>query len=204
MKRLSATGLTVASFFDIVAQLVSEALEQAGMRVHDVAVDADILGHERVIAYQVHSFGYGFGGVGESVEPAVEVYTAVAHERDVFLVDSARTHEVEHLLGIHSLDAAAGMSYDHDFVDAEFVDGDEQRAHCRVKGVCDGATCVFDHLYIAVLYAERCGEEFDEAGVHAGDDCNAFVGVFRGLKPTVAFRGHEFAVIFKDFVYHDV
>lgn len=182
--------------------IFSEAFEEAGAGVHDVAADADIPGHEGMVVDEVDGLGYGLGGVGESVEPAVEVDSAVAHERDVFLVDAPLTHEVEHLLGIHALDAAAGVADDHDFVDAQLVDGHEERAHGRVKWVCDGATGVFNHFHVAVLDAEGCRKQLDESGVHTGDDCNALVGVLRCLKSAVGFGGHEFAVVFKDFVNH--
>ena len=131
-----------------------------------------------MIVDEVNRLGHSGIGVGEPVEPAVEVYAAVAHQRDMLLVDAAGAHEREHLLGIHPLHAAARVADDHYLVDSQFIDRYQERAYGRVEGIGDGASGIFDDFHIAVFDAERRREQFHQAGVHAGDYGDAFVGVF--------------------------
>ena len=49
----------------------SEAFEEAGFRVHDVAGHADVFGHQRVVADEVDGLADGFSCVRKAVEPAV-------------------------------------------------------------------------------------------------------------------------------------
>ena len=170
-------------------------IEFSGEGVDDVSPDGDVGWHEGMTPHQVYGLAYGVACVGEAGEPGVEVYPAVAHEGYVFLGDTTLLHEVKHLGWIHALHTAFGVSDYHYLVDAELVYGHEEAAYCGVEGVGDCSSGVLNHLDVAVAQAEGSGQELDEAGVHAGDDGELLVGIFRCGKPTVFLIGDELPVV---------
>lgn len=156
-----------------------------------------------MVGDEVDGFEDGGVGVVEAVKPVFKVDSAVFHEGDVLFVDATLTHEVEHFFSVHTLNSAAGVADDHHFVDAKFVDGDEEGADGGVEGVGDGAAGVLDDFDIAVFDAKCGGEELYQASVHAGDDGEFFVGVFAGGELFVFFVFDEASVVLEHFFDHD-
>ena len=66
----------------------------------------------------------------------------------------------------------------------------------------DNASGVLDDLSVAVLNAESGGKQLDQAGVHAGEDCQLFAGIFIGSVLLVFFLFHEFFVVFQNVLKH--
>ena len=164
----------------------SDREEFAGFGVDNVAGHADGGGHEGMVADKVDGFAYGRLHVVEAMQPAVEVYAAMAHQGNVLFGDAAILHQMKHFSGVHSLHPAAGMPYHHDFLHAEFINGDEQRAHGGIEGIGDDAPGVFDDFDIAVAQTQGGGEQLHEARVHAGDDSYLLVWILGGKEFLVA------------------
>ena len=89
------------------------------------------------------------------------------------------------------------MRDDHDVFDAEFANGDQERAHDAAERVRYFGTGDFDDLRVAVFQAERRGQEFDEARVHARDDSEFLVGELVGAVLLEGALGDERAVVFE-------
>ena len=155
-----------------------------------------------MIGNEVDSLAHGLGGIGESVQPSVEVYAAMTHQRDMLLVDATLLHQMQHLGRIHPLDAASRMAYYHHLVDTELVDRHKQRAHGRVKRIGDGAPGILYHLNVTVAYAERRRKQLDQTCVHTCDDGDALVGILGCLELAVCPRLDKLAVVSQDFFYH--
>lgn len=172
-----------------------DAGEGTGEGVHEVAGHAYVGCHEGMVADEVDGLAHGVVGVLETMQPAVEVNAAVAHQGDVLVADATLAHEVKHLFGVHALHSADGVADNHYLVDTELIDGHEQRAHGRVEGIGDGASCILYDFHIAVADAERGRQEFYEACVHAGDYGYFLVGVLRSSITFIAFVFHKFAVV---------
>lgn len=64
---------------------VADYMQLACERVHDVAGNSDVGGHQRMVSDEVDGLFDRCIGFFKSVEPSREVYAAVFHERDVFL-----------------------------------------------------------------------------------------------------------------------
>ena len=99
---------------------------------------------------EIHCLMDGVGGVLKAVEPLPEIDAAVFHQGDMFLADTTLLHNMEHLVGIHPLNTASGVSYHHYLVDPQLINSHKQRTHSGVKRVGDGAPGVLDYLDIAV------------------------------------------------------
>ena len=181
----------------------SEGEELAGDGVDDVAGHADVTGHEGMVANEVDGLRYCFVDLVEAVEPVVEVDAAVAHQRDVALGDATLLHQAQHLPGVHSLYAAAGVADDHDLLDTEFVDGHEQRAHRGVEGVGDDAPGVLDDLDVAVAQTQCGGKQLYQACVHTRHDCDLLVGIFGSQILLILFVSYKLTVVAQNLVYHD-
>lgn len=174
----------------------------AGGGVHDVAADTDIARHQGMVDDEVYRFSNCVGGVGKAVEPSVEVNAAVTHQRDVFFIHAALTHQVEHFFGIHALNAASGMTYDHNFVDSKLIDRYQERAHGGVERVRDGTAGILNHLDVAIFYSEGGGKKLDKAGVHASYYGYALVGILGRFESTICSGSNKFTIMLKDFVNH--
>lgn len=99
---------------------------------------------------------------------------------------------------VNMLYATVGVADDHDFFHAELNDGDKKAADHASERVGDNASGVLDDLSVAVLNAESGGKQLDQAGVHAGEDCQLFAGIFIGSVLLVFFLFHEFFVVFQN------
>ena len=63
-------------------------------------------------------------------------------------------------------------------------------------------TVLSNGLVIVVAESERRGEQLDQPRIHAGDDGDAFVGVFVRDEAFVALLGYETAVECENLVDH--
>lgn len=184
--------------------ILSKRSESAGFRVHDIAFDRDVVGHQRVIADEVDCLIDSLVGVVKTVEPAVKVDAAVLHEIDIAFGDASLLHKMLHLGAIHALNATTGVTDNHYFLYAKLVDRNEETAHRAVKRVCNRAAGVFDDFHVTVAEAEGCRQQLDETGIHTGDDSDAFVGIFVCAEALVAPFSYESAIMFKYFVNHNL
>ncbi len=109
-------------------------------------------------------------------------------------VDSGGAGLLEDLLVAHAGHAAVVVADDVDFFRAQGVDGDEDGTHDGAEGGGDDGAGDFDDLGVAVFEVHGLGEKFGEAGVHAGDDDDFFVGEAVGEERFVGFGGDELVV----------
>ena len=105
------------------------------------------------------------------------------------------SHEVEHFVGIHSLDSATGVTDDHDLFHSQLIDGYKDAAHRRVERIGDDSAGVFDNLDVAIFISESRREQFDQAGVHAGNDGYFLVRVFACDEAFVTFAFNKLLVV---------
>lgn len=174
---------------------LSDGSQLAGDRVDNVAGNADIGGHERMVADQVDSLGHRLRHLVEAVQPLVEVDTAVAHERYIALGHTAFFHQTQHLGGIHALYAALGVPYDHYLLHAKLVDRYKERAHGGIERVGYHPAGILDNLYIAVTQPQSRRKQLHKTRIHAGDYGNLLVGIFGGKKTLVSFFVDKLSVV---------
>lgn len=130
----------------------------------------------------------------ESGQPMVQI-DILLESADGVLGDAVIQHVSYHALRADLLSSAVRVSDYHDVLHAQFVDGDEHRAHRLSERVGHAAACVLDQHDIAVVQSEGGGKEVDEAGIHAGDDGRLHPRVFRSLVFVVFLVLDEFAIV---------
>ncbi|MNT64883.1 hypothetical protein D3C72_2028220 [compost metagenome] len=107
---------------------------------------------------------------------------------------------VQDAVRIDGAHAAIVVGDDADFLGAQFVHGDQQRAHHRAPLVGDQRAGVLDQFEVAVLQPHRLGQQFHQPGVHAGQHDQVLVREFVGGKLLVFARFDEGAVVFQQAV----
>ena len=140
--------------------------------------------------------------VAESFEPMIEVDTALTDGIQGLVLDAARFHDVVEMRVTHMTCAALRMGHNHDLFHTQFIDGDDQAAHRRIKRRDDESACVLDNLGISVLEPERGRKKFRKARVHTGQYRQFLIGVLVGDVLLVAFLCHETLVEINNPVYH--
>ena len=113
----------------------------------------------------------------------------------MLVADSTMAHQFKHLTGVHSLNTALSMAYHHYFVDSQLIDCDKQRAHGRVKRVGDCPPGIFYDFYVPVAQAKGGRQKLDKAGIHAGNYCNALIGIFRSHEFLIALCSYKLSVM---------
>ncbi len=178
--------------------LGGEEVEVAGGGIHEESVDLDVRRHEGVMADHADGGVDAFGGGCEAGEPGLEIDAGVPEGIEGGIADAGGAGLLNDFVVSHAGHAAVMVADDVDFFSAEGVDGDEDGAHDGAEGGGDDGTGDFDNFGIAIFEVHGFGEELGEAGVHAGDDDDFFIGEAVGAKGFVGLGGDEFAVEVED------
>ena len=163
-------------------------------------MDGDGGGHEGVAADDADGVADAVFDVVKAGKPVVEVDAGVAQGVDAVGGNAVFGGFFEEAVGTHAAHAAVVVGDDHDFADTQFENGYQQAAHDRPPGMVDEGAGVFDEFGVAVFQAEGAGQEFGQAGVHAGEDGQAAFGVFVAEKLGVFAGFDEVAVEVEDVV----
>lgn len=129
----------------------------SSLHIHEVTADPNVLRDERMSAEHLDGVGHRSFYLVKALKPLVEIKAGIFQTVDLGKGDAVRYEVFDHLFAAETGNAAVGMADDHDFLTAQLDDGDDKTADRTVEGVCHHGPGVFDHLYVAVLNAERGG-----------------------------------------------
>ena len=87
--------------------------ELSGYGIYHIAANSDIGSHQRMIADQVYCLRYCLLHLIEAVKPAVKIYAAMPHKRDIAFGHTTLFHQMQHLIGVHTLNATFCMADYH-------------------------------------------------------------------------------------------
>ena len=139
----------------------------------------------------------GFLRVMEAFQPGIQVDVGTFQGRGR---DAAMEHFLLEVAEAHVAGTAGGVGNDHDFRDAQFIDGDDEASHGGIPGGGNDGTGILDDLGVAVFQAQGILEQDGQARVHTTEDGEFLVGEFVGQVLLISLGSHIFTVEREDSV----
>ena len=164
----------------------------------------DILRYQRMVKNGFHRFSYGLLRISETIKPRIEIHSAETYHIYRFLFDAARLHVLYHLGAAHVARTAIGMCNDHDLFHPQLVDSHHKAAYNAAERMRNDSARILYHLYITVLYAQSCRQQFGQTGVHTGKDGDFLIGIFIGDILLISLILYKPLIVFKNIFYHSI
>ena len=127
-----------------------DGIENPSGRIYDEAADCYIFRHKRVVTNGIDSLSDALLCIVKTFKPMVEVDSAVLYKAEGSVGNAARPHLLLHSRPVHMASTAMRMGYDHNILNAEFVDSHEEATHDTAERMEDDAAGVFDEFGIAI------------------------------------------------------